>query len=75
VTDAVVFDLTGVLLDSEQVWDEVRKQLVGERGAHWHEGAQREMMGMSSVEEELSLARAQRIPVRASLSARCERSS
>ena len=48
MTDAVVFDLTGVLLDSEQVWDEVRKQLVGERGAHWHEGVQREMMGMSS---------------------------
>jgi HAD superfamily hydrolase (TIGR01509 family) len=50
VTDAVVFDLDGVLLDSEQVWDEVREQLVRERGAHWHEGAQREMMGMSSVE-------------------------
>ena len=50
MTDAVVFDLDGVLLDSEQVWDEVREQLVHERGAHWHEGAQREMMGMSSVE-------------------------
>jgi HAD superfamily hydrolase (TIGR01509 family) len=50
VTDAVVFDLDGVLLDSEQVWDEVREQLVRERGARWHEGAQREMMGMSSVE-------------------------
>jgi HAD superfamily hydrolase (TIGR01509 family) len=50
VTDAVVFDLDGVLLDSEQVWDEVREQLVRERGAHWHEGAQQEMMGMSSVE-------------------------
>jgi HAD superfamily hydrolase (TIGR01509 family) len=62
VTDAVVFDLDGVLLDSEQVWDEVREQLVRERGAHWHEGAQREMMGMSSVEwsqymhDELGLA-------------------
>ena len=50
MTDAVVFDLDGVLLDSEQVWDEVREQLVRERGARWHEGAQREMMGMSSVE-------------------------
>jgi HAD superfamily hydrolase (TIGR01509 family) len=50
VTDAVVFDLDGVLLDSEQVWDEVREQLVRERGARWHKGAQREMMGMSSVE-------------------------
>ncbi len=50
MTDTVVFDLDGVLLDSEQVWDEVREQLVRERGARWHEGAQREMMGMSSVE-------------------------
>ena len=69
---AVVFDLDGVLLDSEQVWDEVREQLVRERGARWHEGAQREMMGMSSVEKELSFARAQRIPMLASLSARRE---
>jgi len=75
VTEAVVFDLDGVLLDSEQVWDDVREQLVKERGGRWHEGAQTEMMGMSSIEEELSLARAQRIPMLASLSARCERSS
>jgi beta-phosphoglucomutase-like phosphatase (HAD superfamily) len=39
VTEAVVFDLDGVLLDSEQVWDEVREQLVKERGGRWHEGA------------------------------------
>ena len=75
MTEAVVFDLVGVLLDSEQVWDEVREQLVKERGGRRHEGAQTEMMGMSSIEEELSLARAQRIPMRASLSTRCERSS
>jgi len=48
--EAVVFDLDGVLLDSEQVWDEVREQLVRERGGRWHANAQREMMGMSSVE-------------------------
>jgi HAD superfamily hydrolase (TIGR01509 family) len=50
VISAVVFDLDGVLLDSEQVWDEVREQLVRERGGRWHERAQREMMGMSSTE-------------------------
>jgi len=50
VIDAVVFDLDGVLLDSEQVWDAVREQLVRERGGRWHDGAQREMMGMSSPE-------------------------
>ena len=43
--EAVVFDLDGVILDSEQVWDEVREQLVKERGGRRHEGAQTEMMG------------------------------
>ena len=50
VISAIIFDLDGVLLDSEQVWDEVREQLVRERGGRWHEQAQREMMGMSSTE-------------------------
>jgi HAD superfamily hydrolase (TIGR01509 family) len=48
--EAVVFDLDGVLLDSEQVWDEVREELVKERGGRWHDRAQTEMMGMSSIE-------------------------
>ena len=48
--DAVVFDLDGVLLDSEQVWDEVREQLARERGGRWSERAQTDMMGMSSPE-------------------------
>jgi HAD superfamily hydrolase (TIGR01509 family) len=50
VIDAVVFDLDGVLLDSEQVWDEAREELARERGGRWHERAQRDMMGMSSTE-------------------------
>ncbi len=48
--EAVVFDLDGVVVDSEQVWDDVREQLAHERGGDWHEGAQADMMGMSSPE-------------------------
>jgi HAD superfamily hydrolase (TIGR01509 family) len=50
VIEAVVFDLDGVVVDSEHVWDEVREQLVRERGGRWHEAAQADMMGMSSTE-------------------------
>jgi HAD superfamily hydrolase (TIGR01509 family) len=42
--------MDGVLVDSESVWDDVRKRFVEEKGGHWHDGAQRDMMGMSSVE-------------------------
>jgi len=45
-----VFDMDGVLVDSEHVWDDVREQLAHERGGRWHPGAQRDMMGMSSPE-------------------------
>lgn len=47
---AVVFDLDGVLIDSEQVWNEAREQLVRERGGTWHDHATADMMGMSSTE-------------------------
>jgi HAD superfamily hydrolase (TIGR01509 family) len=48
--EAVVFDMDGVIADTEQVWDDVRERLVRERGGRWHEGAQAAMMGMSSPE-------------------------
>ena len=48
--EAVVFDLDGVIVDSEHVWDAAREVLARERGGHWHENAQTDMMGMSSTE-------------------------
>jgi HAD superfamily hydrolase (TIGR01509 family) len=50
VRRALVFDLDGVLLDSEQVWNEAKEKLVRERGGRWREEAPRTMMGMSSLE-------------------------
>ena len=50
MTDAVVFDLDGVLLASEEVWDAVRERYVRERGGRYDDGVQRAMMGMSAPE-------------------------
>lgn len=48
--DAVIFDLDGVLLDSEPRWNGAKEALVRESGGHWHEGAATTMIGMSSPE-------------------------
>jgi HAD superfamily hydrolase (TIGR01509 family) len=48
--EAVVFDLDGVLLQSEEVWDGVRERYVRERGGRYDEEVQRAMMGMSAPE-------------------------
>jgi HAD superfamily hydrolase (TIGR01509 family) len=50
VIEAVVFDMDGVLIASEEVWDEVREAYVRERGGRYDDEVQRAMMGMSSTE-------------------------
>lgn len=48
--DAVIFDLDGVLIDSERTWDEVRRAVVAEHGGRWTGEATRAMQGMSTPE-------------------------
>jgi len=47
---AVIFDLDGVLLDSESAWVEVKKEFTEESGGRWEDRARMEMLGMSSTE-------------------------
>lgn len=50
VVEAVVFDLDGVLLESEQVWSSAKRELTESRGGTWTPHAERDMLGMSSAE-------------------------
>jgi HAD superfamily hydrolase (TIGR01509 family) len=50
VVEAVVFDVDGVLIDSEPVWERVRRSFIATRGGHWPGDAQDRMMGMSTAE-------------------------
>jgi HAD superfamily hydrolase (TIGR01509 family) len=59
---AVVFDLDGVIVDSEQVWDDVRERYVRETGGTYGASATRDMMGMSSVEWSRYMSEALGVP-------------
>ncbi|MPV37855.1 HAD family hydrolase [Georgenia subflava] len=48
--EAVVFDMDGVLTDTETMWDEVRRGLAAEDGVPWPDGATEAMLGMSTPE-------------------------
>jgi len=50
VISAVIFDLDGVLIESEGVWNEARRAVALEHGGRWSDDAPRAMMGMSSTE-------------------------
>ena len=48
--DAVIFDLDGVLVDSEPTWDDVRRRYVADAGGRWADGAELAMLGMATAE-------------------------
>ena len=50
VIEAVVFDMDGVLIDSEPVWERVRRRFVADHGGRWAADAQVRLMGMSTAE-------------------------
>jgi HAD superfamily hydrolase (TIGR01509 family) len=50
VIEAVIFDLDGVLVDSEPVWEQVRRRYVADHGGTWQPDTQSRLMGMSTGE-------------------------
>jgi HAD superfamily hydrolase (TIGR01509 family) len=50
VIEGVIFDLDGVLIDSERVWDGARRETVERAGGRWSERASTDMLGMSAPE-------------------------
>ncbi len=45
-----MFDLDGVLIDSEPLWEEVRRSYVAEHGGRWLADAQEHLLGMNTAE-------------------------
>ena len=54
--EAVVFDMDGVLIDSEPVWERVRRRFVADHGGRWADDTQDRLMGMSTAEWSAYLA-------------------
>ena len=48
--DTVIFDLDGVLLETEQEWNDVRREFAARHGGHWEEYDQPAVMGANSMQ-------------------------
>lgn len=47
---SVIFDLDGTLIESEEVWEDVRRHFVVTHGGRWRDDAQTTMIGMRTAE-------------------------
>jgi len=66
---AIIFDMDGTLMETEEQWDVVRRQLAAEAGVPWPEGATQAMMGMSTPEWSEYLATSVGLPLTAAQAA------
>lgn len=48
--EAIIFDMDGVLVDSEVYWQKAREEFASSRGKLWTDALQRQAMGRSTVE-------------------------
>ncbi len=60
---AVIFDMDGVIVESEHLWDQAREELVKETGGRWGANAQTAMMGMASHEWSVYVRDVLRVPL------------
>jgi HAD superfamily hydrolase (TIGR01509 family) len=68
--EAVIFDMDGVIVESEALWDQAREELVKETGGRWGAGAQEAMMGMASHEWSVYVRDELEVPMTAELISR-----
>jgi len=50
VIETIIFDLDGVIIDTEQEWNDVRREFAGRHGGHWDEHDQPAVMGANSMQ-------------------------
>lgn len=48
--DTVIFDLDGTLIETEQIWRDVRREFVATHGGRWSNAAAAAMIGMRTTE-------------------------
>ncbi len=48
--EAIIFDMDGLLVDSEPIWDKARREMATEAGKTWNENDHKAVMGVSTRE-------------------------